>query len=686
MRVQEEREARMSMQAISKAKKRQEEAGEVLKREEEQVQRKQAEEEKAQQLQREEALKQQAQEEAEEARKQLAEKPEEARLHQVEEEATEAKAKRAKREAEEAEEAEVYRQEEVPQKGEGEAEAQEKEEVMSTSEEASLPGEEFPQLVMPDFDAVDKPPEALKQEEEESKVWEEKQEKKTKDEKTEVAKAELINAKVERREDWDSWAHEDWDEQHEATQKDEKAEVAEGKVADTKVERGEDWDLWEREDDEMKPIDPKAEEQISPVSELSDEEQEHVSPVTDDESGKVIAKPKAMPRAFAQAPEHEHASDVPQWVKEHENACYAAYAKQPPAFHRPRAEAWRWRARRDFVMPAVVAPFGRPELECFKDRKLAMATRRILEVARQLADSEKMTWQQKKKRRKRLLPVEVPGKVYQLFKQAFNTYKQMQPWMSDTMKLMLMREIICSVLYVEDQFSDPLFWRKVAKPLQVIGVVVHLTIPELPRAKAAEGTREPSPRKDVKGRQRRSRPIEEDLGPPYYATYEVDAVEFSQDSIAKRFTCGRFLEDTVDDLFTGKVEHLNTKAFPFMLLLAVKVGDRIISRCNRRLWALRELQRLKRKKDPDAIVDVKVKVRDILNETVKAVVEARAPAPILSARLRDGLKDEEDIQDDGFEALFQHADAPDRTEDVADRTEGGSGRPRKRQRIAPGED
>lgn len=43
-------------------------------------------------------------------------------------------------------------------------------------------------------------------------------------------------------------------------------------------------------------------------------------------------------------------------------------------------------------------------------------------------------------------------------------------------------------------------------------------------------------------------------------------------------------------------------------------------------------------------------------------------------------------QDDGFEALFQHADAPDRTEDVADRTEGGSGRPRKRQRIAPGED
>eukprot|EP00913_Durusdinium_trenchii_P030784 g28830.t1 len=363
-----------------------------------------------------------------------------------------------------------------------------------------------------------------------------------------------------------------------------------------------------------------------------------------------------------------------------------------------------------------------------------MATRRILEVARQLADSEKMTWQQKKKRRKRLLPVEVPdwkprsGKVYQLFKQAFNTYKQMQPWMSDTMKLMLMREIICSVLYVEDQFSDPLFWRKVAKPLQVIGVVVHLTIPELPRAKAAEGTavglgpdggefracsdemqtiprrqmkqivgmmkrtREPSPRKDVKGRQRRSRPIEEDLGPPYYATYEVDAVEFSQDSIAKRFTCGRFLEDTVDDLFTGKVEHLNTKAFPFMLLLAVKVGDRIISRCNRRLWALRELQRLKRKKDPetrlseDAIVDVKVKVRDILNETVKAVVEARAPAPILSARLRDGLKDEEDIQDDGFEALFQHADAPDRTEDVADRTEGGSGRPRKRQRIAPGED
>lgn len=28
----------------------------------------------------------------------------------------------------------------------------------------------------------------------------------------------------------------------------------------------------------------------------------------------------------------------------------------------------------------------------------------------------------------------------------------------------------------------------------------------------------------------RSRPIEEDLGPPYYATYEVDAVEFSQDS------------------------------------------------------------------------------------------------------------------------------------------------------------
>ncbi|CAK8996798.1 unnamed protein product [Durusdinium trenchii] len=432
---------------------------------------------------------------------------------------------------------------------------------------------------------------------------------------------------------------------------------------------------------------------------------------------------RSLPHRFvhvlteAQAPEHEHASDVPQWVKEHENACYAAYAKQPPAFHRPRAEAWRWRARRDFVMPAVVAPFGRPELECFKDRKLAMATRRILEVARQLADSEKMTWQQKKKRRKRLLPVEVPGKVYQLFKQAspgrppgsaslqlvggefhvrlmqsiawqhaFNTYKQMQPWMSDTMKLMLMREIICSVLYVEDQFSDPLFWRKVAKPLQVIGVVVHLTIPELPRAKAAEGTREPSPRKDVKGRQRRSRPIEEDLGPPYYATYEVDAVEFSQDSIAKRFTCGRFLEDTVDDLFTGKVEHLNTKAFPFMLLLAVKVGDRIISRCNRRLWALRELQRLKRKKDPDAIVDVKVKVRDILNETVKAVVEARAPAPILSARLRDGLKDEEDIQDDGFEALFQHADAPDRTEDVADRTEGGSGRPRKRQRIAPGED
>ncbi|CAK9017491.1 Ankyrin repeat domain-containing protein 17 [Durusdinium trenchii] len=472
----------------------------------------------------------------------------------------------------------------------------------------------------------------------------------------------------------------------------------------------------------MKPIDPKAEEQISPVSELSDEEQEHVSPVTDDESGKA----RRCVRACAQAPEHEHASDVPQWVKEHENACYAAYAKQPPAFHRPRAEAWRWRARRDFVMPAVVAPFGRPELECFKDRKLAMATRRILEVARQLADSEKMTWQQKKKRRKRLLPVEVPGKVYQLFKQAFNTYKQMQPWMSDTMKLMLMREIICSVLYVEDQFSDPLFWRKVAKPLQVIGVVVHLTIPELPRAKAAEGTavglgpdggefRACSD--EMQTIPRRSRPIEEDLGPPYYATYEVDAVEFSQDSIAKRFTCGRFLEDTVDDLFTGKVEHLNTKAFPFMrlgrnrhtgavakmfelfapvqlswrkavagLLLAVKVGDRIISRCNRRLWALRELQRLKRKKDPDAIVDVKVKVRDILNETVKAVVEARAPAPILSARLRDGLKDEEDIQDDGFEALFQHADAPDRTEDVADRTEGGSGRPRKRQRIAPGED
>ncbi|CAE7906489.1 unnamed protein product, partial [Symbiodinium microadriaticum] len=71
----------------------------------------------------------------------------------------------------------------------------------------------------------------------------------------------------------------------------------------------------------------------------------------------------------------------------------------------------------------------------------------------------------------------------------------------------------------------------------------------------------------------------------YRIQVPVDDVEFSQESIGERFTCGRKLQKTVDDLFDGKADYC---------------------RNNRRLWCWKEYQKLRRQEDKDFTVKVRL--------------------------------------------------------------------------------
>jgi len=344
------------------------------------------------------------------------------------------------------------------------------------------------------------------------------------------------------------------------------------------------------------------------------------------------AQPKAMPSAIKV--QHRYPTNVPEWVKEAENAAYMAYAKTPLIGHQAREEAWRWRARRTYVVPPASDPDGFPESESQQDRGCARTTRMILKKIREMAHEEQKAWQKKRqeqgKRRKRplsLLPEKVPDKVYFFLEKAFKALTICEEWFSNAMQLKMVREIFYTVAYVEDQYADPVFVRKAANKL-----VGRIIVPEFDlRGLAAPpkvGTTSAASTLGQSRKRSRSRAGQrpKPKRPKIMVTRErvpVDDVEFSQDSIGVRFTCGRHIKTLVADLRAGDVNSENLIKYPFMKLLAVKIDDRIISRCNRRLWCLREVQRLKRDRDPNYVQHVWLEVKEFPDEVTKELVRKR---------------------------------------------------------------
>lgn len=342
------------------------------------------------------------------------------------------------------------------------------------------------------------------------------------------------------------------------------------------------------------------------------------------------AQPKAMPSAIKV--QHHYPRNVPEWVKEAENAAYMAYAKTPLIGHQAREEAWRWRARRTYVVPPASDPDGFPESESQQDRGCARTTRMILKKIREMAHDEQKAWQKKRqeqgKRRKRLslLRKEVPDKVYVFLEKAFKALTICEEWFSNAMQLKLVREIFYTVAYVEDQYADPVFVRKAANKLGLTGIPIfdfrELAAPPKVGATSTASTLGQSRKRSRSRAGQRPKPKR----PKIMVTRErvpVDDVEFSQDSIGVRFTCGRHIKTLVADLRAGDVNPENLIKYPFMKLLAVKIDDRIISRCNRRLWCLREVQRLKRDRDPNYVQHVWLEVKEFPDEVTKELVRKR---------------------------------------------------------------
>lgn len=366
------------------------------------------------------------------------------------------------------------------------------------------------------------------------------------------------------------------------------------------------------------------------------------------------AQPKAMPRSIKV--QHQYAREVPDWVKKAENSAYLAYAKTPLIGHSARKEAWRWRARRTYAVPVRF-----PEIESRKDTGCARGTRMILKRIREIAFDEQEAWQkQRKEKGKRMtrLPETVPDKVYTLLEKAFRALKICEEWFSGDMQLKLIREIFYTVAYVEDQFADQLFLRKAANAIGIKGIPVHLfalnqkKLRTRPQVGTTTGATLDQPRKRSRKRSpARHRKSPEAKRPKIMTRMPVDDVEFSQDSIAVRFSCGLRIRKLVTDLQEGKVDPEDVNEFPFMKLLAMKIDDRIISRCNRRLWCLREVQRLERHRDPNYVQHVWLQVQEFPDPVTKDLVRQMLPQKPCSDASEIRF-DEHNMKDDVFKELL----------------------------------
>ncbi|OLP91808.1 hypothetical protein AK812_SmicGene26440 [Symbiodinium microadriaticum] len=191
--------------------------------------------------------------------------------------------------------------------------------------------------------------------------------------------------------------------------------------------------------------------------------------------------------------------------------------------------------------------------------------------------------------------------------------KQCLHRLSSQMKEKLRDQFLDTVLYVEDRFRDPNWTRQAARKLGVlvapsVAPALLATRPQAQRrlahfsaclvsgvwavmAAAAYtlGLAMPyfplcssSPASSPRPRKRK-----------YQIQVPVDDVEFSQDSIGERFTCGRQYK-----------------------YVTVKVHPRH-SRNNRRLWCLKEYQKLRRREDKDFTVKVRLDASfsDFLSES-----------------------------------------------------------------------
>lgn len=356
------------------------------------------------------------------------------------------------------------------------------------------------------------------------------------------------------------------------------------------------------------------------------------------------AKPKAIPSKVVEV-KHHYDGPVADFVQQAENLALQKYAKMPLIGHRPRNETWRWRARRAPVAedeklskdPGASPIDGFPDSgETWKDIAKARATRIILKRVREEADASRNEWQKQREKKRRMpLPPKVPEKIYNHLRNAYKAYKLFSPWLSPVMRMQLTQEIWYAVRYVEDQFADELFWRRAAGEKMDVPIPVHqVKLPVV--AVAKKPPMEPPPRKRSRSPRRKQLRFETLKVP-------VDEVEFSQDSIAQRFTCGRHLQSTVADMRSGELDPLDVKQYPFMKLLALRIDDRIISRCNRRLWCLHEVQRLRRSRKPDHNEYVWVKVQEpseVLKDMIRKILP---PKPRLAARLTDQMVEDDDL-------------------------------------------
>ncbi|CAJ1361058.1 unnamed protein product [Effrenium voratum] len=378
------------------------------------------------------------------------------------------------------------------------------------------------------------------------------------------------------------------------------------------------------------------------------------------------AKSKAMPAAITrttsavlpkkppiqQLPQHDYSrmTDVPQWVQDAENASYAAYARNPPLGHRPREEGWRWRARRTHVLQKAVPPAGLPS-EFPEDRALSAPVRKVLLAIRGRAEEEQKTWRKSGPKRDGL-PPEVPAHIYVLLQQVREIYRRQHLRLSDIMKKKINIEMWCTVLAVEDMFRDQLFLRKAATEMGVFLPTPMAALLDLTDRRKVVPAKLELRHSSPKQRSERSR----SRGRPTETEFPVDEVEFSQDSIGRRFRCGREIRHTVSELLCGEVKPDRDS---FMILNAVRVGQRIICRNNRRLWALREFQRLKRRGKSDFQVKVRLRVVQYHDSVFVNFVESRAPRKQEMPREREDHEAEDDARvraEDALELMLQEQD------------------------------
>ncbi|CAE7650374.1 unnamed protein product [Symbiodinium sp. KB8] len=325
--------------------------------------------------------------------------------------------------------------------------------------------------------------------------------------------------------------------------------------------------------------------------------------------------PKRMPLQH-RVPKHDYTElgHVPQWLQDKENNAYEAFGRNPPPGHKPLEEAWRWRARRTFELLSIQRE-GDPESETLQDMLFALPARELLLDLRALADDEEA------------MPTSVPETFYVQLALAYDAFAWAFRMLSSQMKEKLRDQFLDTVLYVEDRFRDPNWTRQAARKLGVlvapsVAPALLATRPQAQRRSAEAPAAKPAPRKRPSSPASSPRPRKR----KYQIQVPVDDVEFSQDSIGERFTCGRKLQKTVDDLFDGKVHPRHSD---FLVLQAMKVAERTryISRNNRRLWCLKEYQKLRRREDKDFTVKVRLDVIEDQNPNISDFIGHRTSGP-----------------------------------------------------------